>query len=448
MSDAPAVTVLIATYNKAAALRHTIESVRRQSFTDFELWVIGDGCTDGTAEMVSAIAASDARVHWHNLPQNTGYQSAPHNEGLRRARGRWIAYLNHDDLWLPRHLELLVDAAERSGADFAYSILVWLLPEAEGAPFADIPIFPGAPLPPEASATLHRADVVRDIGFWKPPLETYSVPRADFFRRAQFAGKRFELVPRLTVLKFGRWPVPYAAAGPQEQYLARMAADPTFAEKLATELLRRSQAELQRLPGWERLRAQGTDALRRSLVRLGIDPARLVFWQKPGRHIRIWRAAHGLDREESAGSSAGSRDALDQPAEATEEQTKMSQSKATAEHMRDVLRRYAEGLTRGDCDAIMALYADDATVEDPVGSEPRRGREQIEDLYRNAAGKVRLELDGRVRVATNAAAAPMLGRPTGMPGMVVEIVDVMTFNDDGLITSMKAYWSPDTIRPE
>ena len=126
----------------------------------------------------------------------------------------------------------------------------------------------------------------------------------------------------------------------------------------------------------------------------------------------------------------------------------MSASKLTAEHMRNVLQRYVDGVTRGDCEGIMALYADEATVEDPVGSEPRRGRAAIAELYRNAAGQVRLELDGRVRVAANCAAAPMIGRPTGMPGMVVEIVDVMTFNDDGLVTSMRAYWSPDTIRPE
>ena len=297
---APAVSVLIATFNKLEALRQTIESVRWQTFADFELWVIGDGCTDGSEEFVTSLSARDARVHWYNLPRNSGYQSAPHNEGLRRARGRYVAYVNHDDLWLPNHLELLVGAAQRTGADFVYSILVWLLPEAEGQPYADVPAYPDAPLPPEASATLHRADVVQAIGFWKLPHETYSVPRADYFRRAQFAGKQFVLVPRLTVLKFGRWPVPYAAAGPQAEYVARIRADPTCAEKLATELLVRSQHELERLPSWRRLRAQLGQSLRRQLVRLGIDPARLVFWQKPGRHIRIWRARHGLDRPEEA----------------------------------------------------------------------------------------------------------------------------------------------------
>jgi steroid delta-isomerase len=126
----------------------------------------------------------------------------------------------------------------------------------------------------------------------------------------------------------------------------------------------------------------------------------------------------------------------------------MSAGTITAEHIRSVLERYVDFVTRGDCDAILALYADDASVEDPVGSEPRRGRAAIAELYRNAAGKVRLELDGRVRVAGNCAAAPMIGRPTGMEGMVVDIVDVMTFDDAGLITSMRAYWGADTIRPE
>lgn len=125
----------------------------------------------------------------------------------------------------------------------------------------------------------------------------------------------------------------------------------------------------------------------------------------------------------------------------------MTTGKLNADHMRSVLDQYVDAMTRGDVDAIMALYADDATVEDPVGSDPRRGSDAIRELYLSAAGKVRLELDGRVRVAANSAAAPMLGHPVGMDGMVVEIVDVMTFADDGRITSMRAYWSPDTIRP-
>ena len=121
ISPPPKVSVIIATYNKASALRYAIDSVLWQTFSDYELWVIGDACTDESEQLVTSYG--DPRVFWHNLPQNSGYQSAPNNEGLRRARGEYVAYLNHDDLWLPNHLQVLLDRIEESGADFAYSIL-------------------------------------------------------------------------------------------------------------------------------------------------------------------------------------------------------------------------------------------------------------------------------------------------------------------------------------
>lgn len=124
-----------------------------------------------------------------------------------------------------------------------------------------------------------------------------------------------------------------------------------------------------------------------------------------------------------------------------------TESKATAAHIREVMQRYCALMTSGESEAIVALYADDATVEDPVGSTPRRGKEEIRELYKNAAGRLRLELEGNVRVVGNSGAAAMLAYPTGMDGMVVDTIDIMTFNDDGLITSMRAYWSPDTIHP-
>jgi steroid delta-isomerase len=117
----------------------------------------------------------------------------------------------------------------------------------------------------------------------------------------------------------------------------------------------------------------------------------------------------------------------------------------TTAHVRDVFQRYCELVTTGDFEAIALLYAEDATVEDPVGSTPHRGRAAIREFYRASAGAVRLELEGRVRSAGNEGAAAMIARPTTNPSMRVETLDVMTFGDDGLVTSMRAYWSPDTI---
>jgi glycosyltransferase involved in cell wall biosynthesis len=85
----PSVTVIIPTYNWSSVLPYSIGSVLRQTFTDFELLVVGDGCTDDSEAVVGRI--SNPRVTWINLPTNTGHQSGPNNEGLRQARGQFSA---------------------------------------------------------------------------------------------------------------------------------------------------------------------------------------------------------------------------------------------------------------------------------------------------------------------------------------------------------------------
>ena len=95
----PAVSVIIATYNRAHTLRHAVQSVRNSSFTDWELIVVGDACTDDSAECVAAF--NDPRIRFVNLPDRTGHQSGPNNHGLALARGKYVAFLNHDDLFFP-----------------------------------------------------------------------------------------------------------------------------------------------------------------------------------------------------------------------------------------------------------------------------------------------------------------------------------------------------------
>lgn len=291
-SVSPLVTVIIATYNKASALRCAIESVLWQTITDFEVWVVGDACTDNSADVVSSF--NDARLHWTNLPHNTGYQSEPHNEGLRRARGQYIAYLNHDDLWLPNHLQVLIDGLESHQADAAYSIMEWVLTYAEN--YADIPDYPLSSRPPEATAIVHRRDWIDDIGYWKQPYETRAIPRADYFRRAQFAEKKFVMIPRLTALKFGGNAQGYSAIGQQPEYLDRIRREPNFAQIELAKLLVQVQRELDRPTTPKRFLHQIAESIRRQLIKLKIDPARLRFFQQRGHHIRAWRKAHGLDK--------------------------------------------------------------------------------------------------------------------------------------------------------
>src|SRR3984893_7629219 len=95
----PIVSVVIATYNRSNVLRCAITSVLAQTFDNFELLVVGDCCTDDTEAVV--LSSDDDRVRWHNLLENCGNQYGPNNYGLKHARGRYIAYLGHDDLWHP-----------------------------------------------------------------------------------------------------------------------------------------------------------------------------------------------------------------------------------------------------------------------------------------------------------------------------------------------------------
>jgi steroid delta-isomerase len=118
-------------------------------------------------------------------------------------------------------------------------------------------------------------------------------------------------------------------------------------------------------------------------------------------------------------------------------------------HIRDVYERYPELVTKGDIETIVALYADDATIEDPIGSPLHRGIDGVRAFYENAVKSgVTMKRSGPVRVAGGEAATPLvvLVGPTGQQ-QVIDIISVMTFSDDGKITSMRAYWSPDAIRP-
>lgn len=81
-SKNPLVTVVCSTYNSKATLRCALRSVLNQDLADFEVRVMGDACTDGTEKIVAEL--NDSRLHWYNFPQNTGSQSEPNNEGLRR----------------------------------------------------------------------------------------------------------------------------------------------------------------------------------------------------------------------------------------------------------------------------------------------------------------------------------------------------------------------------
>lgn len=107
MTHVPHVSVIIPTYNRAALLRQATESVLRQTYRDWEIVVVDDGSTDGTAAMMETLIRQEAggaeRIRY--LAQENQGKSAALNHGLKYAQGEWIAFLDSDDQWLPSKLE-------------------------------------------------------------------------------------------------------------------------------------------------------------------------------------------------------------------------------------------------------------------------------------------------------------------------------------------------------
>lgn len=109
----PKASVIIPVFNAGKWLRGAIDSVLSQTYRDFELLLIDDGATDGSGAVCDEYAALDGRVRVFHRP-NAGI-CATRNFGIEEARGKYICFCDHDDLYEPDYLECAVGAAEASG---------------------------------------------------------------------------------------------------------------------------------------------------------------------------------------------------------------------------------------------------------------------------------------------------------------------------------------------
>ena len=116
----PVVSIITPLYNSEHCFPATAESVLAQTFTNFEWIIVNDCSTDGTGEMLDALARRDGRVHVVHLSQNQGPIFA-RNCAMGAAAGRFIAFIDGDDLWLPEKLEKQVSYMLSSGAHMTYT---------------------------------------------------------------------------------------------------------------------------------------------------------------------------------------------------------------------------------------------------------------------------------------------------------------------------------------
>ncbi|HEY9633632.1 MAG TPA: glycosyltransferase family A protein [Coleofasciculaceae cyanobacterium] len=108
----PKVTVVIATYNSMDYLPETLESVLRQTFTDFEVLVVDDGSSDSTVQWASGLVEPRVKL----ITQENQGVCVARNTGIAHARGEYVAFLDSDDLWEPTKLEKQVRCFEDNPA--------------------------------------------------------------------------------------------------------------------------------------------------------------------------------------------------------------------------------------------------------------------------------------------------------------------------------------------
>ena len=216
-------------------LRHAVRSVLWQTYPHFELLVIGDGCTDDSEEVVASFG--DERVRWHNLKTNTGSQTAPNNAGIERARGEYLAYQGHDDVWHPHHLAAVLAAIQRADADLAYSLTEVIGPRGSRTRY-----IAGARVPELSRGTwiapasmLHRTELARKLGGWQTWKDGGGPPDRVFLERMRAGGARLVRAEALDVFKFpsGLRQDSYRrkASDEQERYVRRIERERLFIER-------------------------------------------------------------------------------------------------------------------------------------------------------------------------------------------------------------------------
>ena len=128
----PLVSIITPVFNAAPWLEDMLESVRRQTFAEWEHLLVDDGSTDGSDQMIERAAASEPRIRLLRMAENGGPAMA-RNRAIEEARGRYLAFLDADDLWLERKLELCIRFMQENAYPFVYHAFRYLSSDGERA---------------------------------------------------------------------------------------------------------------------------------------------------------------------------------------------------------------------------------------------------------------------------------------------------------------------------
>lgn len=128
MAATELVSIIMPSYNCGEYVEETILSVQAQSYSNWEIIFMDDCSTDDTVRKVSAMREKDSRIKLFQNKMNSG-AAVSRNNALREAKGRWIAFLDSDDLWEPTKLEKQVKFMKSNGYKFSYTCYQEMDPE-------------------------------------------------------------------------------------------------------------------------------------------------------------------------------------------------------------------------------------------------------------------------------------------------------------------------------
>lgn len=120
LHNRPDVSIITPAFNAARFIAETIKSVKDQTYASWEMIIVDDFSQDGTSDLVQVFAKEDLRIHLMRQPQNGG-PAVARDTALKAARGRYIAFLDSDDLWLPEKLECQLEFMKRNNYVFTYT---------------------------------------------------------------------------------------------------------------------------------------------------------------------------------------------------------------------------------------------------------------------------------------------------------------------------------------
>lgn len=209
----PLITIILATYNRPETLHFAVKSVLFQTFSNWKLLVIGDNCDSRTKQVMDEFL-SDNRIHYVNISKRTGSQALPNSAGILLAQTEYISLLNHDDLWVPDHLEVGLDCLEKNEKTNLFvgrSVIVTMVYNKSGEPVIKKEYtspnlrlndtLSNKNLFEPASAWIFRKDLADRTGPWKSPHKIFRTPLQDWSLRAWRAGAVLITDPRVTCVK-------------------------------------------------------------------------------------------------------------------------------------------------------------------------------------------------------------------------------------------------------